>query len=218
MSTWVPRRPPSYTHQQLVGQVGPASRDAMDTGSPYGVRIIMIRHGETGAHARDDVEGPQGPRGLRQALGVANRLVIRQEAISAVYTTPLTCAVQTAEPIAMALDLLLCELPAPDYIHEPHPKGASSWSAWVRRMGECIDRITDRHRSGNVVLVCHRASIIAAEQFFLRASLEHVTVVVDHASITEWKHCPAEDLCSGDWRWQRLRHNDIAHRMFEVLE
>ncbi|MGW5749378.1 histidine phosphatase family protein [Nocardia rhamnosiphila] len=221
MSPGVLPQPPSYLRHRLVG---PLPREMMGGSPPRGLRMIMIRHGETGSHACDDVEGPQGgpglsPRGHRQALGVANRLAIGRDTISAVYTTPLTCTVQTANPIATALELpLLRELPVPDCTLATHPGSDASWSAWVRQMGACIDRISDRHPCGIVVLVCHRASIVAAEQYFLRASLEHVTVVVDHASITEWERCPPRDPGTGRWQWRRLRHNDIAHRIFDALE
>lgn len=194
----------------------------------------MIRHGETLGDDRAPVERSDGdpelsPRGHRQAAAVANRLAIEQEAITAVYATTLTRAIQTAEPIAAALDLpLSCELPAPDTNHSARPWpplgagpaplrrscGGGQWTAWVRRMGEHIDRLADRHRGEVIALVCHKASIIAAEQHFQHRPCEHVTIAVDHASITEWEHCPAGQLPPRSDSWQRRRHNDIAHRFF----
>ncbi|WP_157182053.1 histidine phosphatase family protein [Nocardia testacea] len=196
-------------------------RDVAGRVRGQGVRMIMIRHGATGDHARDDIQGPGGgpglsPRGYRQALGVANRLVIGQEAIGAVYSTPLTSAVQTARLIATALHLPLSyDLPAPD--RTSHSDSVESRSAEVRQMGECLERIIERHPGETVILVCHRASIIAAELYFRLAPLESAIGAVDHAGITEWECVPVENPESRLRRWQRLRHNDIAHRMFEAL-
>ncbi|MGW0183361.1 histidine phosphatase family protein [Nocardia sp. NPDC003345] len=181
----------------------------------------MVRHGATGDHARDDIQGPHGgpglsPRGYRQAMGVANSLVIGQEAISAVYSTPLTSAVQTARLVATALHLPLSyDLPAPDRAPDRH--SIDRRSAGVRQMGECLERIAESHPSETVILVCHRSSIIAAELYFQRAPLRCAIVEVDHAGITEWECVPVGEAESGVRRWQRIRHNDIAHRMFEAL-
>lgn len=192
----------------------------------------MIRHGETLSSDRAPLErldgGPElSPRGHRQAAAVANRLAIEQEAIAAIYTTPLTRAVQTAEHIAAALDLpISCELPAPDYGHAAHSGaqhahlrrscGGGPGAGPVRRMGEHIDRLAERHHGQVVVLVCHKFSIIAAEQHFQRGPCEHVTIAVDHASITEWEHCPAGQLPDPSGLWRRRRHNDNAHQMFDM--
>ncbi|MET8796972.1 histidine phosphatase family protein [Nocardia sp. NPDC004568] len=198
-------------------------REVIGRDESRGVRMIMICHGATGDHARDDIEGPYGgpglsPRGYRQALGVANRLVIGEEAISAVYSTPLTCAVQTAQLIARALGLpLSCELPASDSARERHASSTCRRSAPIRQMGACLERIAERHAGGIVILVCHSASIMAAEQYFQRAPRASVTVAVEDASITEWERITGADPGSGARRWQRLRYNDIAHQMFEAL-
>jgi len=67
--------------------------------------IYFIRHGESCYNAEGRLQGqsqtPLSPLGLRQAESVAAALA--QEPIEAIYTSPLTRAMQTATPLARAL-------------------------------------------------------------------------------------------------------------------
>jgi len=71
------------------------------------VRLILIRHGETAHNAEQLALGqedvPLNERGLRQAQALAHGSELG--AIAAVYSSPLQRAVQTATPLAEALDL-----------------------------------------------------------------------------------------------------------------
>ncbi|WP_280454087.1 histidine phosphatase family protein [Nocardia brasiliensis] len=175
-------------------------------------------------------------RGRAQARAVAQRLAAEEAgAIVAVYSTPLERTMKTAAPIGRALGLpVLRKLPAPYYgaaegqrwitvltSHDPPialtpdvpiAPGAEPWSDWVARAGANLERIADSHheRGGTVVLVCHRESVLAIEQYLYRApySLANVTAPCANASITEWQRRPLGDRA---WRWDRLRHNDTHH-------
>ena len=74
------------------------------------MQLILIRHGETAHNAEQLALGqedvPLNERGLRQAQALAG-LAHGSElgAIAAVYSSPLQRAVQTATPLAEALDL-----------------------------------------------------------------------------------------------------------------
>lgn len=70
-------------------------------------RLCIIRHGETAWNAEHRVQGqldvPLNAAGLAQADAVARAL--RQEAFDAIYSSDLSRAVQTAQPLASILAL-----------------------------------------------------------------------------------------------------------------
>lgn len=208
--------------------------------------MLMIRHGESLANIDHVVAGERECRGLtargrRQAHAVAVRLSCEQAGeISAVYATPVPRTVQTATPIAEAVGApVRLELPAPDYgaaegqtwtyvlaRHDPPlaltpdapmAAGAESWTSWVRRVGASIDLLAERHHGETIILVCHRESILAAEQYLNRGpvTLAYATAEVDHASITEWQH---RRLGRRWWRWARVRHNDVTHMVLDTAD
>ncbi|HWA97348.1 MAG TPA: histidine phosphatase family protein [Pirellulales bacterium] len=71
--------------------------------------LYLIRHGESAFNAEGRVQGqldtPLSPRGVRQSVAVAEQL--RGQPIVAVYSSPLSRARQTAEPLARALGVEL---------------------------------------------------------------------------------------------------------------
>jgi broad specificity phosphatase PhoE len=71
-------------------------------------RIILVRHGQTQwnlvEHFRGQADVPLNDTGLAQADAVSRR-VSRQWSPTAVYASPLSCAVRTAEAIAQPLGL-----------------------------------------------------------------------------------------------------------------
>lgn len=206
---------------------------------PRGVRLLLVRHGEAQCDLRDVVAGQRDctgltPRGHRQAQDVADRLAEEYaDRVTAVYSTPVARAEQTASPIASALGISVVRgLPAPEYGDAggktwrsvldgfkppldltpdvPMAVGAEPWSRWVRRVGENVDGLAEMHSRETVILVCHRESIMALEQHFQRGpvTLEHATIEVGYTSITEWERRP---LGATSRQWARLRHNDIGH-------
>jgi len=80
------------------------------------MRLLLVRHGETplnAARVMQPPETPLSPRGLLQARAVAERL--RAEALSALWSSDLPRAWQTADAIARACGL--AALPQP-LLHE----------------------------------------------------------------------------------------------------
>ncbi|HPG81218.1 MAG TPA: histidine phosphatase family protein, partial [Piscinibacter sp.] len=80
------------------------------------MRLLLVRHGETplnAARVMQPPDTPLSPRGLLQARAVAERL--RAEALSALWSSDLPRAWQTADAIARACGL--AALPQP-LLHE----------------------------------------------------------------------------------------------------
>lgn len=74
---------------------------------PHPTRLFLIRHGQSAGNAEGRFGGhgptPLSALGEKQALKTAK--VLSKEGISAIYSSDLPRAIQTAEPLAKALDL-----------------------------------------------------------------------------------------------------------------
>src|SRR5882762_1657252 len=83
------------------------------------VHLCLVRHGETAWNAEGRVQGqldvPLSETGLEQARAVAR--VLSKETFSAIYSSDLTRARQTAQPIA---DLLKQEIFLKESLRERH--------------------------------------------------------------------------------------------------
>ncbi len=206
----------------------------------------MVRHGEAHCNVRGVVTGAEDcdgltPRGHRQAAAVAMALAVEQHKVAAVYSSPALRATQTAEPIGEAVDAPVVDsLPCPAFgptqgwaredmlaslvdpaepaLDNPISGRAETWSGWVYRVGATLDALADEHYGQTVVLVAHRVSVQAAEQWFHSAAPGDgfCLLAADFASITEWERCSVGHSAHQRWLWARSRHNDIAHRFFEV--
>lgn len=136
------------------------------------MELLLVRHARP-----QRVEGATGPAdpalsplGRRQAAALAEWLAA--ERISAVYTSPLRRARETAEPVAAALGLApvaeatLAEYDADasDYIpiEELKAAGDPRWrelpsdiATFQHRVIGGVDRLAAAHPSQRVVLMCH---------------------------------------------------------------
>jgi len=154
---------------------------------PVRTRLVFVRHGES-VHSLDAVVGGrQGCRGLtvrghEQARRLAERLAdeLAADGPVAVYSSVLPRAVETAQPIAVALaatvvqDCGLGTWHTPPYadgmpttrfqtdhaiagggVFRPFEEGNESWAELVVRTGRAITDIAHRHRDSTVVLVGH---------------------------------------------------------------
>ncbi|PXX53963.1 putative phosphoglycerate mutase [Nocardia tenerifensis] len=205
-----------------------------------GLRVLLVRHGESVANVKDVVAGQRTCQGLSrlghaQAQAVAEHLATEEAGrIVAVYSTPLRRAVQTAEPIARAYGLpVLRKLAAPYYgaaegqpwmrvlaSHDPPialtpdrpiAPGAEPWSSWVARLGANFERITRSHHDGQtVVLVCHRESILGIEQYLYRA-LHSLAYVTAPAANCSITSWQRQRVGPKASRWERKGHNYIDH-------
>ena len=128
--------------------------------------IYVIRHGQTELNNRKLLQGrsnqPLNEAGLAQAQKAA--ALLRGIAFSAVYSSPLTRAVQTAEAVVPALNPILDERliemdygpyegmdltnPAPevltffsDFVHNPAPAGMEPLDSVVGRAGAFLEEL-----------------------------------------------------------------------------
>ena len=136
------------------------------------MELLLIRHGRPTRDERAD--GPADPGlsdiGRRQAEALADWL--GDEALDAVYASPMRRAVETAAPLADRLGLKVTAEPdvaeydagAASYIpiEELKAAGDPRWMelpddipTFQRRVVDAVERIVAAHGSGRVAVVCH---------------------------------------------------------------
>jgi broad specificity phosphatase PhoE len=151
-------------------------------------KLYLLRHGEVAWNSKNAYAGstdlPLNDTGIRQAELAANYL--KQKDISAIYSSDLTRAMQTAGSVAKVLGLdvnPLSELREVDYgfwegltekeIGEKYPDILAPWRANVKgvripggetfqelcdRAFPAFTRIAERNQEGNVVVVAHKSA------------------------------------------------------------
>ena len=205
---------------------------------PTGTRLVLIRHGEAYCNALGRVGGPIGCGGLtelgaRQASELAARLARTRELdhVTALYTSVLPRAVQTARILAPGLpahlaavpDCELCELHpgladgltwdemlerfgAPDWDADPAAPiapGGESWTGFYERCVRALLDIVERHPGERVVLVVHGGVIEQAMKLLAdEAPAVRLRLRTEHCSMTEIEFDGA--------RRRLLRYNDVA--------
>ncbi|KAL0343649.1 UNVERIFIED_CONTAM: Phosphoglycerate mutase-like protein 4 [Sesamum angustifolium] len=131
--------PSQYGNGGLIETVGP--KDA---------EIVVIRHGETKWNADRRIQGQLdvdlSDIGRKQAFAVADRLS-REPKISAVYSSDLKRALDTAEIIAKSCGVL--------------EGGGESFNQLYNRCTSALQSIAKKHRGDRVVVVSHGAAIEA---------------------------------------------------------
>ncbi len=198
--------------------------------------LLLVRHGESqpavegqvfptvGGHA----DPPLAEEGLREAAAVARRL--KDEEISAIYTTTLTRTKQTAAPLAAALGLEVREEPELREIHlgewdggeyrlrarrgDPIIQrvfaeqdwglipGAESREAFAARVRTGIVNIATAHPDQRVVAFVH-GGVIGAALALATGSKPFAFIASANASLNHL-------VISGD-QWILRRFNDTGH-------
>lgn len=143
-------------------------------------RIFVARHGDAG-YDRPDVMTDEGgrltPRGREEALVTASWL--RGERVAAIYTSPLSRSVETAEVFGRVLEVQPTTLPGVeefwvgDLDGHGFEEGQRYFGAWlagqldlrwpggetgnevIARMTNALDYVSLRHRGEAVVVVSH---------------------------------------------------------------
>jgi probable phosphoglycerate mutase len=156
-------------------------------------RLVLIRHGESMAQHRQIVGGHAGctgltERGRQECEALRDRILAtgELEGASALYSSVMTRAVETAGIIADALsrpevvnECDFCEhhpgaadglswdeadrlYPAPEE-WDPDSRrvpGAETWREMSQRVARALDMVSERHRGDTVVVVCHGGVIV----------------------------------------------------------
>ncbi len=150
--------------------------------------FFLIRHGETDWNKPERFRGRSdiglNANGKRQAEKIAARLARAQSRPVAVYSSPLTRAIETADPIARVFGLVTearAELLDIDYggweglsVPDVEEKFPELYQTWLRRPGHVkfpggestrqvrvrienlFSDLGEKHRGENVVLISHR--------------------------------------------------------------
>lgn len=153
------------------------------------LELIFVRHGETTSQITNKYIGvtdiPLSERGKRQALSLARTFA--REKLDAIYTSPLTRAKETADPIAKMLYLEaqvvsdLCDRNygiweglTMDEIQEKYPNEHDLWyKTWpeyevpqgeserqvYERNGSALKKILENHDKGKILVVSHQICI-----------------------------------------------------------
>ncbi len=175
--------------------------------------LYLVRHGESLYNAERRIQGQSdvalSPLGLQQAGAIA--AVLAKQPIDAIYASPLRRALETAQPLATALNLpiqlddRLKEINAGifqgllwDEIEKQHPAEAVHWRAqepdFVIPGGEsrralmqrglaCLSEIRERGQQ-HVVVVAHGGILSAATKAILNIAAELNPFVFYNASIS----------------------------------
>jgi 2,3-bisphosphoglycerate-dependent phosphoglycerate mutase len=152
-------------------------------------RILLIRHGQSQGNAEGRFGGhtgtPLSARGRKQAEAAAR--VLASEKITAIYSSDLPRATQTAEPLARLTGLEIKRVTAFrersvgvmegltfEEAAERHPEqyqalirrdfehiilGGESYRQMLERASEKLDRAVEQHRGGRVCIFSHTGTI-----------------------------------------------------------
>ena len=206
--------------------------------------LTIARHGQAWCNREQTIGGPATCRGLtptghQQAARLAARLAAdhHRHPITALYTSPLRRARQTATVVAAALQLpatVADDLREPDYgsadgarwadviaafgaapaLHPDRPVavGAETWRQHQRRVHTVLRGLLDQHNGHRIVVVAHGETVTAAHHLFLDTDTLPVAFAVDQAAVTTWRQQPVSWLRPDDGlRWALIRHNDTSH-------
>jgi probable phosphoglycerate mutase len=204
-----------------------------------GTRLVIVRHGEAVSNAEDIIAGHESCRGLTphgrdQVRALAERITATGElqGVSALYSSVLRRAVETAEILAPSLGDLSFEKTCS--LCERHPGradgmtwteyeaaygssvpgateqrklvlGEEPWNAFLDRAEDALYSVMERHPGGLVVVAGHGGLVAASVIRFLGLPANGAVIRqhADNASITEWQWT--------GWRWWFVRYNDAVH-------
>jgi probable phosphoglycerate mutase len=92
----------------------------------------------------------------------------------------------------------------------PVAPGGESWTRFVVRVGEALERITRAHGGKTIVAVCHGGVIDSAFLYFFGMStfaFAPISFDTANTSLTCWRREPAR----GRMRWRLAFYNDATH-------
>jgi broad specificity phosphatase PhoE len=186
--------------------------------------LTLVRHGQTAAnldavwHGSSDT--PLTPHGEKQAQCVADFLADHGSGATAVYSSPLARARNTAQPIAERLGLSIrVEEELSEYdigewegksfkeLHEVHqlwhhigsdpdfaPHGGESPRQVIARLTGCLRRIAAAHPNERVIAVAHGGALSLALAELLTPGSREWTHVMSNCAVSDLALDPPELL------------------------
>ena len=188
--------------------------------------LTLVRHGETPANLEGvwhgSTDGPLTPRGREQALRVAGFLGARHADASAIYSSPLRRARETALAISgrlgleLRLETGLAEFDLGSWegksyreLHERHrlwdemrrdpdfaPHGGESPRAVTERVTGALRRIGESHPGERVIVVAHGGALSLALAAILDGDYTRWRRVMANCAVSELVLEPAPELLS----------------------
>jgi 2,3-bisphosphoglycerate-dependent phosphoglycerate mutase len=192
--------------------------------------ITGIAGGERGCTGLTD-------RGRQQAHRLATRLGAEHadHPFHAFYTGPRLRVRQTAEAVAAQLDLIPTVEPTlrgPDHgtgdgvswkdiraafggtprqdPDRPYAPGSETWNQYLRRTGDAVQQILDRHPGQRILVVGHNETIEAVHTRVLGlppGACLRLAFVTDHTGLARWRHHASPNQAI----WILTTHNDTTH-------
>ena len=199
-------------------------------------RLFLVRHGQSTWNAEGRIQGwadpPLDETGHEQARRLALRLAAKDHGISAIYSSPLLRARQTAEAIGLALELtvqtddrlrendvgLLAGLRGDEIEHQfPEwiaarraslewvpPPGGEDRDAFVKRAVEVMVDIVTHHLDQTVAVVSHGGT--------LGVYLAHLLEMPIHRSLPfQFDNTSLSVVKVSERRVRLFKLNDTAH-------
>jgi 2,3-bisphosphoglycerate-dependent phosphoglycerate mutase len=203
------------------------------------MRLVLIRHGESTANAEGRLQGradfPLSDRGRREAACLAERLPPFE--LSALYSSPLSRARETAEIVSAGVGLSVVEqddLAEYDFgplggltreqIREQYPDfvraqaegrrgegvpGLEPYEDFAARVARVMDEIIASHVDGRVAVVTHGGVLGIFTRIALGLPFERPGMVVfGNCSITQFE---VGETRPGRGRFQLVTLNDLCH-------
>lgn len=154
-------RSPDNKETTVIG-----SRDAlMERKKIRFTKVSILRHGE-GSSANNSTLTAQGESEARRAGAT-----LAKERITAIYTSPLACARETANIIAAATHApIIIDERLSEKDIDKTPDRETSESV-VARVHDFLREILPRHRSDHIVFVSHLSPILYARSFFTQEDI-----------------------------------------------
>jgi probable phosphoglycerate mutase len=175
--------PPDATAPQHLMQAMRSLEAIFLIGVEGVTEVLLVRHADCYRDLTDVIDPPLSSVGRAQAQRPAQR--VKRQQHSAVYSSPLRRATETAHAIAdnFTIDNRLVER-ALEISEDGALDFKESHDSAVARMRGVVDDVVRAHEGERVILVCHAASIVACLTDVMRLGPGQLRLLPYYTSIS----------------------------------
>lgn len=175
--------PPDATAPQHLMQAMRSLEAIFLIGVEGVTEVLLVRHADCYRDLTDVIDPPLSSVGREQAQRLAQR--VKRQQHSAVYSSPLRRATETAHAIAddFTIDNRLVER-ALEISEDGALDFKESHDSAVARMRGVLDDVVRAHEGERVILVCHAASIVACLTDVMRLGPGQLRLLPYYTSIS----------------------------------